>query len=74
MAELREAELAALDSVSDLFKNLESARIRADVLNSYQAYPIYSSIRARRAGLENAEEENPDMMPYAKSILPTLSD
>ena len=74
MAELREAELAALDSVSDLFKNLESARIRADVLNSYQAYPIYSSIRARRAGLENAEEENPDMMPYAKSILPTLLD
>lgn len=74
MAELREAELAVLDSVSDLFKNLESARIRADVLNSYQAYPIYSSIRARRAGLENAEEENPDMMPYAKSILPTLLD
>lgn len=74
MAGLRKSELAALDSVSDVFKTLEGARIRADVLNSYQAYPIYSSIRAQRAGLENTEEGNLDMSPYAKSILPTLLD
>lgn len=71
MAALRKTELEQLDSVSDQFRNLENARIRADVLNSYLCYPIYAGIMARRNNTEFTEDSL-DVTPLAREIYPTL--
>lgn len=71
MAALRKTELEQLDSVSDQFRDLENARIRADVLNSYLCYPIYAGIMARRNNTEFTEDSL-DVTPLAREIYPTL--
>ena len=43
----RRNQLIALQHVSSEFKNLEKARISADLLNSYSYYPIYANIQAQ---------------------------
>lgn len=43
----RSAQLDALTGVSDEFKSLEQARIKADVLISYIYYPIYANMMAQ---------------------------
>lgn len=47
LADLRRGQLAALPHVSEEFKQLEGARIDADVLNSYAYYPTYANIQAQ---------------------------
>ena len=43
----RRAQLMALSNVGDTFKQLEEARIDADLLISYYYYPIYANIQAQ---------------------------
>lgn len=47
VASERRAQLMALPNVSDTFKQLEEARIDADLLISYYYYPIYANIQAQ---------------------------
>lgn len=73
-AQARRQELHALQGVSQVFKDLEEARILADVINSLKYYPTYSNLYAaqwKRPGLQV-----PDMKAYyanlAEEIRPSL--
>lgn len=78
LAEIRRNELSQLDSVSEEFKMLESARIQADVLNSYFSYVSYANIYSREDSRETMQQKYNDFMqkaaPYAKAIYPSLMD
>ena len=47
LAMLRRNQLISLQDVSDEFKEKENARISADLLNTYNYYPIYANIQAQ---------------------------
>jgi thiol-disulfide isomerase/thioredoxin len=51
MALARRTQLTSLENVSEEFKRLENARISADVLNSYNYYPIYANIHAKNKNI-----------------------
>lgn len=53
LARIRQAELDALTGVSKEFKDLESARINADIVNSYLSYPSYARLTA---GLKDRDQ------------------
>lgn len=77
LAEIRRNELAQLDSVSNEFKQLEEARIQADVLNSclsYFSYANYSRNTDREAMRRQYEEFLQKVTPYAKAMYPSLID
>lgn len=58
LATLRRGELAALKGVSNQFKQLEGARITADVLNSYISYITYATwLRGEKKTQEQLTEE-----------------
>lgn len=58
LATLRRGELAALKGVSSQFKQLEGARITADVLNSYISYITYATwLRGEKKTQEQLTEE-----------------
>lgn len=53
LAQIRKAQLDALTNVSKEFKELESARINADVVNSYLSFPSYSRLTS---GVKDRDE------------------
>ncbi len=53
LAAIRMHTLDTLSNVSDAFKKLETARIKADIINSYICYASYSRMFA---GVKNEEE------------------
>lgn len=58
LAAVRRGELAALKGVSSQFKQLEGARITADVLNSYINYITYATwLRGEKKTREQLKEE-----------------
>lgn len=58
MATLRRGELDALKGVSSQFKQLEGARITADILNSYISYISYATLlRGEKKTREQLKEE-----------------
>ena len=58
LAAVRRGELAALKGVSSQFKQLEEARITADVLNSYINYITYATwLRGEKKTREQLKEE-----------------
>lgn len=78
LAEIRKNELAHLDSVSEEFKQLENARIQADVLNSYLSYLSYASAYSRDTDRETIrqqyEEFKQKITPYTQAMFPSLMD
>lgn len=46
LARIRQTELKALTKVSADFKDMEKARITADIVNSYLSYPSYANLTA----------------------------
>ncbi len=78
LAGIRKNELDGLQSVSEEFKRLESARIQADVLNSYLSYLSYASAYSRNIDRETMrrqyEEFKQKVTPYAQTIYPSLMD
>lgn len=76
LAAVRKNELALLDSVSNEFKQLEEARIQADVLNSYFSYMAYANLITPQDNRETVQKKYDDfmqsMVPYAKDIYPSL--
>lgn len=53
LAQIRKAQLDALTNVNKEFKELESARINADVVNSYLSFPSYSRLTS---GVKDRDE------------------
>lgn len=54
LARIRRAQLDTLTGVSQEFKDLENARIDADIVNSYLSYPSYSQLTAGSKDREQA--------------------
>ena len=69
LATVRQAQLDTLSDASDEFKELEGARITADIANSYLCYPAYSRM-FRNA--KNMEEMMQSLENYYKEITPAI--
>ena len=67
LSKARLAQLEALENVSSEFKELERARVMADIANSYLCYPSYASYALRKNGL-SADE----CKAYIDSVLPSV--
>lgn len=65
LAAVRMNELNALKNVSDEFKKLEMARIKADVINSYTSYATYSRMFAE---VKTEEEMQAKWNEFSKSL------
>lgn len=65
LATIRMDSLNALANVTDEFKKLERARIKADVINSYICYAIYSDMYA---GLKTKEEMEAKWNEFSASL------
>lgn len=65
LAAARRKQLTALKTASTTFKQLEGARITADVLNSYLCYPSYANLTS---GLKTREEMRAKMQEFYKSF------
>lgn len=70
LAEIRMQELEALTNVSDEFRKLETARIKADVINSYIYYASYSNLLA---GTTDRNELFTKWNDFMLSITPYVS-
>ena len=69
LATLRAAEIAKITGVSNEFKRLEAARIKADVINSYQTGQFYSVYKLKLKGTVAKEFED----NYSKAIAPIVA-
>lgn len=69
LAAIRQQQLNALKNVSPEFKDLETARIKADVLNSYICYASYAGI-ARNA--KNRQEAQEAIKSFYNSLTPLV--
>lgn len=67
LAAIRQKQLNGLKNVSSEFKALESARIKADVLNSYICYANYSGMVSKA---KNREEAQAIMASFYKELTP----
>lgn len=77
LAAKRQQELNSLKNVSNEFKRLEGARIKADILNSYLSYEgYYSSVyKVNREEMKKRFQNfNQELEPIAHSILKELND
>lgn len=78
MADLRRKELAALTNVSDEFKDMEEARIDADVINSYISYSSYANITKDAKNREEAKKIYDEFMnsltPYIVPAVKKLNN
>lgn len=77
LAQVRQQQLDALDSVSSEFKELETMRIKADVLNSYISYAGYSGMMYKAKTREEAkamyDEFRSQLTPYVQPIFSQLN-
>lgn len=69
LAEIRQRQLNALKNVSAEFKRLETARVKADVLNSYICYTFYANI-AKNA--RNRKEVQDAVSAFYLSLTPIV--
>ena len=69
LAQARQAQLDALVNVSDEFRQLESARIKGDYVNSFFSYPSYANMFS---GKKNREEMMKAYNEFMTSILPIV--
>lgn len=60
LATVRKAELDATPNVSDKFKDLEHARIKADIVNSCAMYPAYSDMFTNAKRIEEMQQIQSD--------------
>ncbi len=67
LAEIRQHQLDTLTDASNEFKDLETARIKADVINSYMMFPSYARINDRTPVLES-------MAPHIKPMIEEIKD
>lgn len=70
LAQVRRAQLEALKGVSQSFKDLENARIEADVLNSYLMYPSYSNMAS---GVKDKEQRMTVFKAFYTKITPLMN-
>ncbi|MDO4702982.1 TlpA disulfide reductase family protein [Tannerella sp.] len=70
LAQMRMLKLEALTNVSDEFKKLETARIKADVVNSWIYYANYSGLFAE---VKNRDEMMVKWDEFTTSIAPQIS-
>ncbi len=70
LAQVRMLKLEALTNVSDEFKKLETARIKADVVNSWIYYANYSKLFAE---VKNRDEMMAKWDEFTTSIAPQIS-
>ena len=63
LAQLRMAELERVKEATPAFKELEKARIVADMANSYTAYPSYCALQPVRSREEREK--------FMQQIIPT---
>lgn len=78
LADIRLYELDTLTDASAEFKRLETARVKADIVNSYFMYPTYASSVKQRANIDfelPARDTLLNMMaPHVKPLLEDIND
>jgi len=71
-------ELQQLKNVSNIFKEVETARIKADIINSYLAYPGYFKGFPKTNSYEEYQKVSSDMikplMPEIKQLYKEIND
>lgn len=70
LAAVRLQELNALKDVSDEFKKLETARIKADVINSFTSYASYSRMFE---GVKTEEEMQTKWNEFSATLTPDIA-
>ncbi len=77
LAEARLRQLNSLEGVSEEFRALETARVRADLVNSYLAYPFYaeewSELPADSVGA-HAERLYHELLPRIQTLISQFAD
>lgn len=78
LACIRRAQLEALANVSKDFKDMENARINADIINSYLSYPSYSRLTAgvkdRGQAMQKVDSFYNTLTEEVKARIKTLID
>lgn len=71
LADIRRKELSALTNVSAEFKDMEEARIHADVINSYMFYPAYARITK---GIKDKDEARRIYDEFMRGLTPMVTE
>lgn len=78
LAQARQAQLDALVNVSDEFRQLESARIKGDYVNSFFFYPSYANMfsgkKSREEMMKAYNEFMTSILPFVKPVIKELAD
>lgn len=78
LAQARQAQLDALVKVSDEFRQLESARIKGDYVNSFFFYPSYANMfsgkKSREEMMKAYNEFMTSILPFVKPVIKELAD
>lgn len=75
LAAARQAQLDALQNVSDEFRSLESARIKGDVANSLFCYPSYSDMFRKMTSREEAQKAYNEVLATIRPmVVPMVKD
>lgn len=78
LARIRRAQLEALTNVSKDFKDMENARINADIVNSYLSYPSYSrltsGVKDREQAMQKVDSFYNTLTEEVKSRIKELVD
>lgn len=78
LAQARQAQLDALVNVSDEFRQLESARIKGDYVNSFFSYPSYANMfsgkKSREEMMKAYNEFMTSILPVVKPVIKEIAD
>lgn len=78
LAQARQAQLDALVNVSDDFRQLESARIKGDYVNSFFFYPSYANMfsgkKSREEMVKAHDEFMTSILPIVKPVIKEIAD